>query len=138
MCCVRGVDLGRGLQGCCGLQLVRSLPWKDPRILCLLGCSALLHIVQGNPLWERLMLLRCSRSGDASWSDAVAHVRNEPSPGTVPPVGTGSFAFHGAPSCQIHVRGVCSGGIRERRWQLYFEPPKRYSEISKSSKRPDP
>lgn len=57
------------------------------------------------------MLLRCSHSGE--WGDAVARVRNEPSPGTVPSVGTGSFAFPGTPSCQTRVRGVWSGVISQ-------------------------
>lgn len=77
MCCVGGFDLGRGLQGCCGLQLVKSLPWKDLRILCVLGCSALLHIVQGTavesplgevnaaqvqPFWGRVLERCCGTS----------------------------------------------------------------------------
>lgn len=131
--CTERFDLGRGLLGWSGLWLVRSLLWQDPWILHLLGCSTSCRAQLGNPLWERLMLLRCSALGMCG-----TPVRNERSPGTVPSEGTGSSAFRGTPSCQTHTRGVCSDGTRQAGWQLCFEPPKRSSEISKSSKRSDP
>lgn len=101
------------MQGCCGLGLARSLLWQDPWILCL--WDALLHIVQGtagkSPLGE-VNAAQVQGLWGCRVGDAVAHLSNEPSLGTVSSVGTGSFTSHGTPSCQTHIRGVWADVIR--------------------------